>query len=371
MKVLITGGGTAGHINPGIAIAKHLREKHPESEILFLGTQRGLEKDLVPREGFKIQFIKARGFKRKISIDVFFMFKDIIAGYFQAKRIIKDFKPDVMVGTGGYVCFPVILAGIRLKIPTLIHESNSLPGIANRVLGRFVDIVTISFKDSEKYFRSSKKVIFTGNPLRKEILSIKRNQGSFDTKPWPTVLIFGGSQGAQKINEVVINMIELNKGNLPYKLIFATGQAQFDFVIQKLSEKNIKLSELKNIEIKPYIFDMADALASADLVVSRAGALTVSEITAVGLPSILIPFPYATENHQEANAGVLEKEGASVVILEKDLTPEVLHQQIINLIKNKNQLALMAKNAKNMGITDAGDKICAVVEELYKMKKSR
>lgn len=367
MRIIIAGGGTAGHINPGIAIAKYIESKKPDSDILFLGTEKGLEKDLVPREGFKIQFIKARGFSRKISLDIFLTFKDMISGYLEAKKIIKDFKPLILVGTGGYVCLPAVLAASRLKIPTLIHEANSFPGVANRILGRLVDAVAISFGDTEKYFKGARRIIFTGNPVREEIISTSktdvRNIEGID-KGIPLVLVFGGSRGAQRINEAIVEIVKLNSGNLPYNMVFATGQNQYGLIIKRLEDSGLALGELKNIKIVPYIFDMAKYMAAADLVISRAGAITISEITAIGLPSILIPFPYATENHQEFNARTLEKQGAAIVVLEKDLSAEVLSQQITSLVNNKEQLVRMSKNARKMGILDASEKIREVIEEL-------
>ncbi len=367
MRVIITGGGTAGHINPGIAIAKHITARHPDAVIVFVGTQRGLEKNLVPREGFEIRFIKARGFNRKLSLDVLLTAKDMVLGYMEARRIIKAFKPDIVIGTGGYVCLPVMLAAARLKVHTLIHESNSYPGIANRILSGIVDIAAISFKDTQKYFKRAKKVIFTGNPIRSEILSASREEARAleELKPdMLMVLIFGGSQGAQKINDVVVQMIADNKGVLPYKMVFSTGQTQYDRVKKTLEQNGLIAEELANIKIVPYIFDMARSLAAADLVISRAGAVTVSEITATGAPSILIPFPHAAENHQESNARTLERQGASIVILEDDLSSDILNHQIMSLINNKEQLNRMAKNSKKAGVTDAAEKITEAIEEL-------
>ena len=367
MNIIISGGGTAGHINPGIAIARYIRMKYPEANIIFIGTERGLEKDLVPREGFEIKFIKARGFKRKISFEIFTIIKDNIVGYIEATKLIKLIKPEIVVGTGGYVCLPVVLAASRLKIPTLIHEANSYPGIANRILSKFVDVVAISFKDTKKYFRRSKKVIFTGNPVRLEILSTTKEDARKEEgieQNEMHVLIFGGSRGAQKINEAVVKMITMNNGRLTYNLVFATGQSQYELVINSLIENKIDIGQCSNINITPYIFDMAQVMAISDLVVSRAGAITISEITARGLPSILIPFPYATENHQEINARTLERDGASIVVLEKELSGEILDHQITSLVNNKEQLTRMSRCARKLGVTNAVEEIVGVIEEL-------
>jgi UDP-N-acetylglucosamine--N-acetylmuramyl-(pentapeptide) pyrophosphoryl-undecaprenol N-acetylglucosamine transferase len=365
MKILIAGGGTAGHINPGIAVANDIMRKNPNAKILFVGTQKGLEKDIVPRAGFEIRFIKARGFKRKISMDFFLTIKDAISGFLEAKKIIREFKPDVILGTGGYVCLPVVLAGTRKKIPTMIHEANAFPGIANRILAKYVDIVAVNFKESEKYFGKCKKLIQTGNPIRKEILDLANNKIKIETdNVLPQVLVFGGSRGAKKINETFIEMIASKQGQLPYCLLFATGQIQYNKVMEGLKQKGINIDSLKNIEIVPYLFDMARAMAKSDLIISRSGAFTVSEITAVGLPSILIPFPYATENHQECNARALEQQGAAKVILEKELSVESLERTINELVQNEDELKKMSQNAKRLAILDAADKIS---QEMIKM----
>ena len=371
VNIIIVGGGTAGHINPGLAIAKHVLSKHSKANILFIGTERGLEKDLVPREGFKVKFIKARGFNRKISLDIFFTIKDMMDGYFQAGKILKEFKPEVAIGTGGYVCLPVIIAASRLKVPTIIHEANAFPGIANRILGRIADVVAISFRETEKFFRYSKKVIFTGNPVRSEIIyASNQTTGSLRERQIenekPLVLVFGGSRGAQKINEAVIELIKSNNGVLTYSLVLSTGQSQYDLVLRKLQENGFDKEKLINIEILPYLFEIAKDMASASLIVARAGAISTSEITAMGIPSILIPYPYATENHQEFNARMLEKQGAAIVILEKDLTGHLLNQQITSMVNNKEQLSKMAQNARKMGVIDAVEKINGVIEELRK-----
>jgi len=367
MRVIIAGGGTAGHINPGIAVSKCIMSKYKDAEILFIGTERGLEKELVPAEGFKIEFINARGLNRKISLDIFFTASDMIKGYITAKKIIKMFKPDFVIGMGGYVCFPVIMAASRLKIPTLIHESNSLPGIANKILSRFANAVAVSFKESEKYFKKVKTLVFTGNPVREEIFTFPREEARAEEglqKDSILVLAFGGSRGAQKINEAIIELIKVNKGKLPYNLILSTGKAQYEAVQEKLIEDGYPIEKLEKVKIVPYIYNMPKYISAADLVVARAGAVTVSEITAAGVASILVPFPYATENHQEFNARSLEMNGASIVVLDKELTGEILNQQISSLVDNKEQLSRMAKSAKKMAVLDAAQKIVAIIEEL-------
>lgn len=367
MKVLISGGGTAGHINPGIAIAKYIKSKNPGCEILFIGTKQGLETKLVPRENFELKLIKVRGFKRKLSKDTLVTVKELFQGLNEARKIIREFKPDIVIGTGGYVCGPVVFNAARMKIPTLIHEQNAFPGVTNKLLSKFVDKVAISFKESEKYFKNAKKVVFTGNPIRSEMLNTDRKAARAKLgieKDKPLVVIFAGSRGAETINNTVSELISQHKDEDRFHILFATGEAQHDKIMKKIGS-----IASKYIKVVPYIYDMADVMAASDLVIGRAGAITISELTCLGVPSVLIPSPYVTANHQEYNARALEKEGANIVILEKDLNANVLYEQIDELLRNKDKLKKMAESAKKMGISNASEKIYNMVEELLKKKK--
>ena len=362
MRYIIAGGGTAGHINPGIAIAKHIRKMEPDADILFIGTKKGLESELVPREGFHIRYIDASGFKRKISIDNMKTISNIFKGYSQSKKIVKEFKPDAVIGTGGYVCFPILYFSSKKKIPTIIHEQNAFPGLTNRVLSRFVDAVAISFKESEKYFKNKKNMFLKGNPVRKKLLSkIKKEarEKLMLDKDSNLILVFGGSLGAEKLNQAIIDIIKNKELDSNSRIIFATGKRNFELAKEKIG----KLDK-KNVEVVPYIYDMATAMAAADIVACRAGAITLSELTAVGIPSILIPSPYVTANHQEHNARALEAQGASVVILEKDLSGDILYQQLKTLLSNKVLLNKMSKESKKMGILDSVEKIYTKIKDL-------
>ncbi|HHW32325.1 MAG TPA: undecaprenyldiphospho-muramoylpentapeptide beta-N-acetylglucosaminyltransferase [Clostridiaceae bacterium] len=362
MNVLISGGGTAGHINPGIAIAKFVRSKHPDANILFVGTRRGMEGKLVPAEGFNIKFIKVRGFKRSLSFDNLVVVKELFEGLREAKKIINEFKPDIVIGTGGYVCGPVVYMAWRMKIPTLIHEQNAFPGVTNRILARFVNAVAISFKESEKYFKHPEKLVYTGNPIRQEIIQSKRSSAreKLGLKPGEKlVVIAGGSLGAQKINQVVTSML-LKYGKLiDYNIIFSTGNSQYETV-----KKSLEGFSKPSIKIVPYIYDAADVYAAADIMVCRSGAITCSEVTVLGLPAIMIPSPNVVANHQEYNARSLEKQGAAVVILEKDFNEEVLYSQIDKLLMDETKLHKMSANSKKIGIQNASEKIYEVIEKL-------
>ncbi|MCR4434563.1 MAG: undecaprenyldiphospho-muramoylpentapeptide beta-N-acetylglucosaminyltransferase [Clostridiales bacterium] len=367
MKVVIAGGGTAGHINPGLAIAKFITQKNPRAQIIFVGTENGLETRLVPREGFELRLIKVRGFKRKLSFDTLRTVKELFRGMLEARRVLKEFKPDIVIGTGGYVCGPVLMNAAMMKIPTLIHEQNAFPGITNRILSKFVDAVAISFKESKKYFKTGEKLFLTGNPIRSEMLDMDRvsaRQKLGIAQESNLVVIFGGSRGAEKMNETVCEMALKYYRESDCQILFATGEAQYDEVRNKLKGLNYS-----SFNVVPYIYNMAEAMASADLMVCRAGAITISELTALGIPSVIIPSPNVTANHQEYNARALEEQGAAVVILEKDLNGSILYQQITDLLKDREQLAKMARNAKKAGITNASEKIYSKMQELLKERK--
>jgi len=362
LKVIIAGGGTAGHINPGIAIARYIKEKDKNSEILFIGTNKGMEAQLVPREGFEIKFIKVRGFRRKLSKENLTAIKELIEGISGSKKIIREFKPDIVIGTGGYVCGPVVFSASRMKIPTLIHEQNAFPGITNRILSRYVDAVAVSFKESEQYFKAAKKLINTGNPVRPELFNIDRQTArqklGLDRQK-PLLVVMGGSLGAEKINETVVAMVKKYFKNNDINMIFSTGARQYDKVMQSLGDyKN------PSVNITPYIYDSATVYNAADLMICRAGAITCSELTALGIPAIIIPSPNVVANHQEYNARALEKHGAAVVIVEKDLNVDLLFRQIADLLGDKEQLGKMARNSKKIGVVNSTEKIYSIIKEI-------
>ncbi len=378
MKVLIAGGGTGGHINPGLAIAKYIKDKNPEADITFVGTQKGLETKLVPREGYVLETITVRGFKRKISFDTVVAVKELIQSFFQASKLLKRLKPDIVIGTGGYVCGPVLYVAAKQGIPTLIHESNAFPGVTNKILERYVDYVAISFKDSGKYFKNSKKIVHTGNPVRQELLKsiVDHTQSSIsavsaDSKnelqhklglqgDKPLVVVMGGSRGARKINESTAQMLnEYYKGE--FNIIFSTGEAQFE-EINKLI--NVNSTYATQVQVVPYIYNVSDVYAASDLMICRAGAITISELQVMGKPSILIPSPYVTANHQEHNARSLERDGGAVVILENELNGELLYKQICQLINDKSLMVKMGQDSKKNATYDAAEHIFELIKKL-------
>jgi len=370
MRVLITGGGTAGHINPALAIAQKVRLQDSSNEILYVGTKNGLESDLVPKAGFDFKYVTAKYLIRKISIENVKTLFSSAKGVMEASKIIKDFKPDIVVGTGGYVCGPVVLAAHLKKIPTMIHEQNVFPGITNKLLSKVVDVIGISFSEAEKYFseQSRNKLVLVGNPVRKDILTSDRkksrakiNINSDDIY----IYSFGGSGGQISLNEAIIDVIKKYNGKNGIKILHVTGKKLYDSFMEQLnSEVNVE----KNIEIKNYMYDAATALSASDIVIGSAGAITIAEITAIGVPSILIPKTYTAENHQEYNARALEKEGAAKVILEKDLSGSELIEAIEEIIDNKNVLKAMSLNSKRMGNTDVENKIYEAMVNLINLK---
>lgn len=364
MRVLLTGGGTAGHINPAIAIANYIKEKEPESEFLFVGTERGLEKTLVPKCGYDIKFIDVMGLRRSLSVENIKVFINYVKSTGVAKRIIKNFKPDVVIGTGGYVCAPVVKAAASLKIPTLIHEQNVFPGLAIKMLAGKADITAISFEETRDMMKA-KKMVLTGNPLRPDLFAVHnielvRAQYGFDEKP--IVLMFGGSLGAEKMNEALVQMIEENLVK-DFNLIASTGERHYESISECI-KKTTDLTKVKNIKVVPYIYNMEEIFFAADVVVGRAGAITVSEITALGKAAVLIPSPYVAHNHQEYNARYLEKNGAAKVVLENEVSGKRVSEEISSILKNKETLAKMQSDSKKIGIADACETIYNYIKEM-------
>lgn len=362
MKVVIAAAGTGGHINPGIAIANKIIEKEPNSEIIFIGTNRGLETDLVPRAGYKLECINSYGINRKINIDNIKRLFKTIKSISEAKKILKEFKPDVVIGTGGYICVSVGMAAKKLKIPVILHESNAFPGVAVKLLSKDAEKILVGFKEAEERLPKAKKVVVTGNPtkIKRSYMSIEEKRNKIRelglNSELPTVLVFGGSQGAVSINKALIGIIE-NKMNENYQIIWAAGTNNYETVKQQLKDKQIDINNIKNTKILPYIYNMQEIMQISDLVVCRSGAMTITEIALLGKPAIFIPFPFATENHQEYNAKVLQNAGSAQIILDKNLTHIVLNNKINNMIKDKEKLTQMGEKALSVAKENVEEKI--------------
>lgn len=368
--MIISGGGTGGHIYPALSIADGIKNRFKKAELIYVGTRNGLEADIVPKHGYTFESISACGLRRKLSFNNIKTLIKSCKGFYQSMNIIRTFKPDLVIGTGGYVCGSIVMAAVISRLPTLIHEQNVLPGITNRLLSKFVDVIAVAFEDSIRYFPKD-KVTVTGLPLRPGIFCVKKENAYTALKlksGIPVMLVFGGSRGAQSINTAMIEVVRhfYNKDKL--QIIHVTGKSGYEKYRKTLKEKGIKLDDFGNIKVIPYLYNMQDALAIADLVVCRAGATTIAEITALGLPSILIPYPYAVGNHQELNARVLEERGAAVVISDFKLTGSKLIEQIEKLLNSMNILSNMADASLKMGKPRALEDILNVIDILLRKK---
>jgi len=355
MKVLIAAGGTGGHINPGIAIGKMLKEKG--NEVKFVGTNIGMEKDLVPKAGFELELIHSEGLHRGLSFKNLKTMMTLNHGVSDCIKLIKKEKPDLLIGTGGYVTAPLMIAGLKLKVPTMIHESNALPGKTTIWLSKKVDLIALGFEDAKRHIPKAKNAVFTGNPTSMNITMTKEEMKKKLGINGKMLLVFGGSQGAKKINDTMIELLNSNE-QLGYELIYATGNKNYDEVISHIKKQK------ENVKIEKYIYNMNEVMKAADLVVCRSGALTVTEIAIVGVPSILIPFPYAAENHQYFNAKTLEDVGAGIVIEEKDLSKESLERNINEVIYHDEKIKQMSENAKKIGDCKALERIEKEINKL-------
>lgn len=363
MKYLISGGGTGGHIYPALAILNEIKLNDKDAEILYVGTKEGLEAKLIPKEGINFRTIRVEGIPRSLNKDSFIALRELLYGLKESGKIIKEFKPDIVIGTGGYVCGPVVFQATRKKVPTLIHEQNAFPGITNKILSRFVDRVAVTFEESVKYFKYPDRVIKTGNPIRQEILKVDKGEAYKKLGLNPnkaTILCFGGSGGQRSLNESIKNMLKSLK-TIDFQLIHITGERFYEEFMEEIKPLNLNL---KDIKILPYLYEMAEALNITDLIVTSAGAITLAEVSSIGIPSILIPKAYTAENHQEYNARSFEKKDAAIVILEKDLNGEKLKEEVVSLLDNPKRLKAMSKNSKSLGKTDAASEIYNIIKTI-------
>ncbi|MCL6604126.1 MAG: undecaprenyldiphospho-muramoylpentapeptide beta-N-acetylglucosaminyltransferase [Paenibacillus sp.] len=370
MRVVLSGGGTGGHIYPAVAVARQLEAEEENTEILYIGGTRGLESKLVPQEKISFKAIDITGFRRKLSLDNVKTVIRFLKGVKASKEMLREFKPDVVIGTGGYVCGPVVYAASKLGIPTLIHEQNAIPGLTNKFLSRYADVVAVSFAGTESSFPGSKRVIYTGNPRATTVTKANPQRGyaSLGISEGSTVvLVVGGSRGAKAINQAMIEMAPfVGKGNGVH-YVYVTGEPYFEETRKVLRQK---LGGMPNgLHVLPYIHNMPEVLACTSLIVNRAGASFIAEITALGIPSILIPSPNVTNNHQEANARQLEGEGAAVVILEKDLSGKALHGAVQSIIGNEDLRQRMSENSLRLGKRDSAGVITNELRRLISKKK--
>lgn len=374
MKILFAGGGTAGHINPALAIAGYVRQRQPDADILYIGANGGMEERLVPQAGFEFKGITVQGFKRKMTPKAIkeniITVKKAISASGESKKIIEEFQPDICVGTGGYVSGPVLRTAAKMGIPIIIHEQNAFPGVTNKMLAKKAARVMLAMPAAREHFKGNCYFVDTGNPVRGEILTQQkdeaRKQLGLDSRP--VILSFGGSLGARKINEALADIIARSAKDGKYQHIHAYGQYGKWFP-GLLKDKGADLEKADNLDIREFINDMPVCLAAADVVVARAGAITLSEIQVQGKPSVLIPSPNVAENHQYHNAMALVNKNAAVMIEEKDLTPEKLTEEIDKLASDPARLREYSDNAKKMAISDAAKRIYAIIIEVIATNK--
>jgi UDP-N-acetylglucosamine--N-acetylmuramyl-(pentapeptide) pyrophosphoryl-undecaprenol N-acetylglucosamine transferase len=371
MRFLFTCGGTAGHINPALGVAGRIREIMPDAEILFIGAVGHMESELVPREGYPIRTIKVQNLSRSLSWDGLrhntAAAVDLAASYRESKKIIREFRPDVAVGTGGYVCYPVLRAASSLGVPTAVHESNALPGLTTKLLEKRVRHIMVGFEESRERYRHPEKVVVTGTPVRggfrrADPTEAKRALGRPADKP--LVLSVWGSLGADYMNGVMADFIELLCRQPDFGLIHATGRRGYAPMLERLRAGCDADWESRGIEVLEYIYDMPRVMAAADLVLCRSGASTLSELAALGKPAILVPSPNVTRNHQEKNARVLEKAGAAKVLLEGEFRAESLLGTVSELLGHTEKLRSMAMASAALHIEDSLDRIVELILNL-------
>lgn len=374
MRVLFAGGGTAGHINPAIAVAGYIRSKQPDAEMYYIGRKGGMEERLVPAAGINFHGIEVSGFQRQLNWENIKYninaASQLASASRNARRLLLDIKPDVVMGTGGYVSGPVLRQAAKLGIKCCIHEQNAFAGVANKMLAPKVDAVMLAMPDAEKYFKAKNKPIVTGNPVRESVINMTKQKarGILGMDERPMILSFGGSLGARRINETVADVMAWHWKSGQIVHYHATGEYGVELMPKLLAEKGVDLN-CENIHITEYIDNMDVMLAAADLVICRSGAITISELAVQGKPSVLIPSPNVAENHQYHNAMTLVSRGAAAIVEEKDLTGEKLTQTVSELITDKARLEKMSQNARKCAITDTNERIYRIIMKLYESTK--
>ncbi|MFD1471462.1 undecaprenyldiphospho-muramoylpentapeptide beta-N-acetylglucosaminyltransferase [Companilactobacillus mishanensis] len=365
LRIIVSGGGTGGHIYPAMALIKRLKERDMIEDVLYVGTENGLESKIVTKAGIDFKTIKISGFKRKLTFENIKVLNMFFSSIGKSKKIIKEFKPDIVVGTGGYVSSAVVYAAHTLHIPTVIHEQNTIAGVTNKFLGHFVDRIAIAFKDAQDQFSEKSKIVYTGNPRAQEAAAIKANDRlkDFDLSPEKnTVMIFGGSRGAEPINKAVIDSLE-SFSKADFQMIFVTGRVHYDGVVKRIDEKYMSAP---NISIEPYIDNMPEILPDLKLIVGRSGATSIAEITALGIPAIFIPSPYVTHDHQTKNARAIAANGAANILPESELTGEKLFNNVSEIMNSVDIQNKMSAASKEIGVPDASDKLISVLTGLVR-----
>ena len=370
-RVIFTCGGTAGHVNPAIALAQLMHRKDPATEFLFVGAERGLEKDLIPKAGYEFRTVHISSFHRslkprEIKHNVISVC-NLMRAPREARAILQEFRPDIVIGTGGYASYPMVKAAAKAGIPTAVHESNMVPGLTTEMLEPFADRVMVGFESCRQHYKHPDKVIVTGTPVRGDFFDLTREEAKRALNVddgRPLIVSFWGSLGASGMNRQMADFLALEAAKEPFHHIHGAGNAGYPMVKQLLRDKGVDLEAHPALQVKEYIYNMAVVMRAADLVICRAGASTISELTALGVPALIVPSPYVTNNHQEKNARVLEEAGGAMVLLEKDSSGQALFQAACAILHDEPRRLEMEKAMASLGIRDATERIYQTVAEL-------
>lgn len=375
MNLIFTCGGTAGHINPAIAVANMMKERHPGCKILFIGATGHMEEKLVPQAGYEVKCLPGSGLSRGKNLAAIkknvHAVKCVLNAVKACEDIFREFRPDVVIGTGGYASFPALYAAQSMGIPTCVHESNALPGVTTEMVASRASRVLVAFEESVRHYKHPEKVEVVGMPVRREFLYTTREDARRELGLKGQVVVSAfGSQGAKVMNETIADMMSLEqKDGFPFHHIHATGSFGREWMPERVKDNGVDYETCPALDIREYIYDMPTVMAAADVVIGRAGSATCNEIAAAGIPCILIPSPNVTNNHQEKNARVLEEGGGAVVLLEKECTPEKLYGLIRELLEDNRRREEMSRKLHGMVRLDSTERICDIVEEL--MGKNR
>ena len=372
MNVIFTCGGTAGHVNPALALAGYLREKDPAARVLFVGTPNGMERGLIEKAGYDFAAVEVSNFHRSLSPKAlrhnFKTAKTLMTSRREADAIIRAFQPDLVVGTGGYASYPMVKAAARAHLPTAVHESNMVPGLTTKMLESYADVIMVGFEDCRQHYKHPERIAVTGTPVRGDFFRLSREEArkklGFDDEA-PLVVSFWGSLGASHMNECMVDFFRREDAEgYPFRHIHAVGKGGWEAMEQKLRELGLPKSD--RLDVRQYIYDMDVVMAAADVVLCRAGASTISELTALGKPTVMVPSPYVTNNHQEKNARLLEKHGGAVVITEPESTGDGLYKAVEAILSDNEKRTSMARAMKELGIPDATARIYDTVMALVR-----
>ena len=371
MNVVFTCGGTGGHINPAIAVANLWQQRHPDSNILFIGAKDRMEEELVPKAGYRLVTIPASGMSRELSFrglkENIQAVSQVLQAVKHCKKVLREFHADVVVGTGGYASFPALYAASLLKIPTCVHEANAMPGLTTRMIAGRADRVMVCFPESAQYYRHPEKVETVGMPVRQEFIFTKKADARKELKldERPMLLTAFGSQGAKAMNQVMLEFMKLEKeAGYPFQHIHATGSYGWQWMPEELEKMGIEIDGRNGITVLEYIYNMPTMTAAADVVVSRAGASSCNEIAASGTPCVLIPSPNVTDNHQEKNARALSDQGAAVLVLEKECTAQRLMDEVKGLLGDPNRCEAMGHALRKICVIDSAEILCDTIRQL-------